>query len=318
MTTTTDTDYQQVLDGMESYRPKVVRSGKLSTKQKNFVSYVEQYYHRNRGKLPTPEQSAYALRYTLIEIKYFIQDQTVLEALSRRGISYEHLLSQHASTYLSPTQIATALTISNFADTRPLDLKLESLGVTSSEYYAWLKSAAYRDFVSEMADQALENVKPEAMVAFAQLLRNGNVRALQMYFQMTGALEGENEVVKNLKVTLSRVVEAVARHVQNPEVLQAISEEIGIAAPSASTVAIPPSDFSSSSYSPLPDPYDRKESVASDTKPSSLDKTEHPSNGSKFPESSSAVAGEAGGRAGIDRVESTPIDGTQVEGVRSV
>lgn len=249
MTTTQAPEYgQQVLDGMDSYRPKVVRSGKLSKKQKSFISYVEQYYHRNRGKLPTPEQSAQSLRYTLIEVKYFIQDQTVLEALSRRGIPYEHLLTQHASTYLSPTQIATALLIANFADSRPIDLKLESLGVTSSEYYAWLKSPVYRDFVGEMADQALENVKPEAMVAFTQLLRNGNVRALQMYFQMTGALEGENEVVKNLKVTLSRIVEAIARHVQNPEILQKISEEIGVATPSINTpvasVSLPPAAYS--------------------------------------------------------------------------
>lgn len=232
---------QQVLEGFEPYNPRPIKSRKLSQKQKNFISFCEQYYHKNRGQFPSTEQCAYALKYSLIEIKYFLQDQAVIEALMKRGLDVEILMSQQANTYLSPTQIGAALVVCNFADTRSVDTKLESMGVTATEYYAWLKSPVYRDFVTNLADQTLENIKPEAMTVFAQLIRDGNTKALQMYFQMTGQLDGQNEAVQNLKVTLSRVIEAVAAHVQDQTVLSKIAADIGIAAPVAgdARVALP-------------------------------------------------------------------------------
>jgi hypothetical protein len=228
---------QQLLDGFDSYKPKPV-SRKLSSKEKNIVSYCEQYYHLNNGQFPTFEQIAFAHNYSIIETKYFFQNQQMIQALKRRGIDIDVLLTQHANTYLSPTQIATALVISNFADTRPFDSKLEAIGVTPTEYYAWLKSPNYRNFVGELADQALDNIRPEAMTAFAQLIRDGDVRALRMYFEMTGAFEDNNETVKNLKLTLARVVESVARHVNDPTTLAKISAEITAIAPAASNAAV--------------------------------------------------------------------------------
>lgn len=227
---------QAVLDSMEAYVPKpVIR--KLSVKEKNYISFCEQYYHIH-SKLPTNEQAAYQLRYSISEIVVFLSNRRVVEAFDKRGIPWETATAAQAASYLSPIQIATAVTVANFADVRPVAAKIEQLGVNPSQYYAWLKNPTYQSFVNELADQALDNVRPEAIAAFAQLLRDGDVRALKMYFEMTGQFNDNNAQYQNLKLTLQRVVEAVAKHVQDPDILSRISAEVGLVAPVANDVVV--------------------------------------------------------------------------------
>jgi hypothetical protein len=221
---------------MESYRPKPIKI-KLSTKMKNYISYCERYYHINHGRFPKSEEAAYALKYSLIEINYFLQNSEVRGALIRRGMDVEQLLSHHAQTYLSPIQIACAVTVANFADPRSVKLKLEQLGVSPNQYYAWLKSPAYKDFTKDLADQALDNIRPEAVAVFSQLVREGNIRALQMYFDMTGAFQDDSQV-NDLKMTLQRLIESVQRHVHEPDKLQAIAADLHLAIPAASELPV--------------------------------------------------------------------------------
>lgn len=248
-------DGQGMLDDMESYKPRPI-SRKLSRKERNYISYCEQYYHTNKGEFPTTQQAAFALRYSVSEINVFLQNQQVISAFMRRGLDLETLLSTQSRTYLSGIQVACAMTVANFADTRPVDLKLEQLGVSPVQYYSWLKSPAYQEFVNELADQALDNVRPEAVAAFAQLLRSGDIRALKMYFEMTGQT-GESTDTLNLKLTLQRVVEAVARHVQDPTVLAKIATEVGLIAPVANSIPMAIS-------SPSPSPMDNELSEVAD------------------------------------------------------
>jgi hypothetical protein len=125
---------------------------------------------------------------------------------------------------LSPEQIACAALIANFADTRSVAQKLDLIGVTPAQYYAWLNNPAYKEFVRNLAESSLENTHHEAIGAFIQLVRNGDLSAIKYYFEITGYADSSDAV--NLKLTIQRVIESIQRHVKDPTVLANIALEI--------------------------------------------------------------------------------------------
>lgn len=213
--------------GGEIRKKKPVTS-KPSVKAKNFVAYCERYYFLNNAGFPTPEQAALALGYSVAEINTFLQNKHILRMLQRRGLPYQTAgMTQDGS--ITPTQTAAALVVMNFADERPIDVKLDSIGVQSTQYYSWLNDPNYRNFVNRLADQNLGNVRPEAIANFVSLVRQGDFKTLQYYFEVTG--EFTQPQVGNLQVVIQRIIEAVQRHVKDPEILAKISQEVLGAAP---------------------------------------------------------------------------------------
>lgn len=207
---------------------------KLQPKDRQLISYCEKYYHLNRGQFPSVAEIAFNCKMSQSRVKYILQNDNVQESFVRRGItSWDTTVD---STYLSPEQIGCAVSVANFADTRTVSAKLDELGVTPSQYYAWLNNPAYKEFVRSLADQSLENSHHEAIGAFIKLVRNGDLGAIKYYFEITGYADSSDAV--NLKLAVQRVIEAVQRHVKDPVTLANIALDIQGAAPVASSVPV--------------------------------------------------------------------------------
>lgn len=183
--------------------------------------------------MPTPEQAALALNYSVTEINYFLSNLEFREACERRGLPWKAIGS---SSELTTTQIATGITLANFADTRSISEKLDQLGVSESQYFAWLQNAEYQQFVRKLADQSLENIHPEAILSFQKLIRAGDFNAIKYYFEITGVANSQD--VTNLKIVIQNLIESVQRHVKDPVLLAKISQDIMGAAPVASSTTI--------------------------------------------------------------------------------
>jgi Helix-turn-helix of insertion element transposase len=205
---------------------------KLSHKEKNYIAYCEKFYFLNKQGFPSPEQAAAALRYHVSEVKTFMLNEQVRNALERRGLPWQNAEAQ--SGQLTPTQIATAVLMCNFADPRSEDEKLTELGVQPAQYYAWLNDPIYQSYVSNLASRNIDNARPAALTNFAKMVREGkDLKALQYYFEVTG--EFQSAQVQNLQSMLQLVVEAVQEYVKDPVILAKIAQRLMSAVPGVAT-----------------------------------------------------------------------------------
>lgn len=200
---------------------------KLGQKERKFIEYCERFYFLENYGFPTPEQAAVALQYSVTEIQFFLQNQTVQRALDKRGLPWQTAGAQ--GTELTPTQVAAAITVCNFADSRSEQVKLSELGVLPQQYYGWLNDPTFFKYVNDLANRNLKNVRPAAMTEFAKLVRSGDLNALKYYFEVTG--EFKQQEVLNVQVVIQRLIESVQRWVKDPELLAAIANDMLSAAP---------------------------------------------------------------------------------------
>lgn len=196
---------------------------KIGSKERSFIQFCEVYYFKNDFGFPTVEFAASELGYNVSEIQTMLLNVNVQKALDRRGIPWKRAGKFYE---LTPTQVATAISIANFGDTRSEDQILTDLGVTPQQYYSWLHDPVYRDYVNKLADRNLEYVRPTALTNFAKLVREGDLPALRYYFEVTGEFEKEGLGVEQLQAFIQVVLESVQKHVKDPEILKAIAGEI--------------------------------------------------------------------------------------------
>jgi hypothetical protein len=144
--------------------------------------------------------------------------------LQNRGIS-------HQRKYFTEKQVAAISLITNIYDPRPNNAKLAAIGVTPEEYNGWMSNPDFKQELTNRADEILDNVYPDAQAALAKRVRSGDVPALKFYYEITGRAASPETV--NLKMTVVRLIEAIQKHVKDPELLAAIAQEIQGVAPVA-------------------------------------------------------------------------------------
>lgn len=247
--TNSRSNFSQELNPVAGFSRRTIKPYKRNLKKKehNFISYCEQFYFLNNSGFPTPEQAAVALGYSVSEINVMLQNLNVQKALEVRGLPYQSAGVQ-SNGRLTPTQIASAHTILNFADDRPNDQKLSELGVLPTQWNAWLNDPNFQAYCQKLGENNLKNVRPEALTEFSKLVRKGDFQALKYYFEVTGEFGNTSASASEAQVTavLQLVVESVQRHVKDPETLAAISRDILNAAPvAAKSVTVDSSQITS-------------------------------------------------------------------------
>lgn len=189
------------------------------------MPWVENYYHERKCY---PQTHEFLQRYNVDE-KY-INDlhgsKLYRNALRERGIN-SALTGTSFDHELSTEQIATIAVLTNFADTRREEAKLAMLGVSVETYRGWLVDPKFKARLDQESDGVLENIYPDAMQAFARKIKDGDMRAIEKYFEVTGRVAAPETL--NLQRALQAVIEAVQKHVKDPDTLAAISAEINIA-----------------------------------------------------------------------------------------
>lgn len=235
---------------------------KLSHKEKRFIQYCEWYFHFNNHKFPTKEEAQAHLKYDMPEIQAFLAKPAVQAALTMRGLPWQ---GQGLEGTLDYEQMAAALTVTNFADTRPDKTKLEEIGISPTAYQAWLKNPAFKAFVDKQTEHNRQNIRSSAINNLAKHVHNGNFNAIKYYLESTG--EFQRESVEDLQYMIQRLIDIIQRHVKDPETLRAIAEEIRDASPNTIVqtpkAAIEATAFSSDSDTVLPKHFFTTSSTAS-------------------------------------------------------
>jgi hypothetical protein len=196
----------------------------LSTEEKKLINFYEMQWHLRNGYVPTVGEVAKFLDKTETEVNFWLTRKPVQKALDARGITWR----QHSQTELTATQVAAAVTLMNFADTRTREQKLDQLGINPATYYAWLNDPQFKTLVERLADQNLSNIRPAAIGEFTKKINQGDWGAIKYWFETTGELH-QNDMPKS-EVLLRMIVEIVQRHVKDPNTILAIAQDIKLAA----------------------------------------------------------------------------------------
>lgn len=194
----------------------------LTRKEHQLIGYYELQWHTN-NRVPTVEQVAKFLNQSHVTVNYYLQRAPVVKALDDRGIPWR----QHTQTELTATQVAVAVTMMNFADTRPNREKLDQLGITDTQYYAWLLDPQFKNLIEQLANQNLAHIRPTAIGEFTKKINQGDWNAIKYWLDTTGELR-QNDAPQSEQL-IKMIVEIVQKHVKDPETIIAIAQDIKLA-----------------------------------------------------------------------------------------
>lgn len=199
----------------------------------NFVRkvlpWIELFWHSHK-RFPTDTELSAEFGFDSTDLLRLKGSKYLKECLKSRGI-------RMTDDFFSEKQVAAIALITNFADTRPVNAKLSGIGVTSEMYNGWLQDPKFKRELAARADDILENVYPEATAALAKKVRSGDMNALKFYFEITGRASSPEAI--NVKMMMARLIEAVEKHVKDPEILALIANEIRAVGPVAEVPTTP-------------------------------------------------------------------------------
>lgn len=211
--------------------------GQVTIEQWDIICAVEQFWHENRH-FPSTPQIAEMTKLTPEVIMDNLQDPVVKVRIVNRGISYDATPPQlkgetsKNKTLLTDKQLAAAMCILNVADPRSLRSKLESLGIPQSTYNGWTKNKTFTDFMNSQMESMFGAAMPLAHKALIDKVISGDVKAIKLYYEMTGRWNGQqSQETSNVKMVIIRLIEILQKHINDPIVLAAIAEEMKALAP---------------------------------------------------------------------------------------
>lgn len=202
----------------------------LTVKQYDLVNYLEQEYLLN-GVVPTKQKVVDAKICSAQFYDTCYKNREFREALNVRGISLSSITGSNNS--LSPEQLAVANVLLDRFDNRSRKKKLQDMGVNTQTLNGWMRDPAFRDYYTRRAEGIFGDVVPEARLALMDNVEKGDFNSIKLALEMTGTYSTKTVGELNVDFLMMKVIEAIQKHVTNPETLTAIAEELGALTPSS-------------------------------------------------------------------------------------
>ena len=194
------------------------REAKAKQLAADFNGFIETYYSQmdslpslERLKNEFPEKTEKAIR------------EDVLAAAARLETKGYAITKKD---YLTPEQLAVANSILNLADKRSITKKLQDFGVSPAKYANWKKNPVFNGYLRDRSESQLGEAISDVHLALIDAATSGNVRAIQLFYEITGRHTQNSQQNVNVQVMLTTVLEAVAEFVKDPEILQQIASRV--------------------------------------------------------------------------------------------
>jgi hypothetical protein len=157
-------------------------------------------------------------KFTLQQVELLNLSPYWEKCLDERGIRKPQQRS------LTATQIAAISLLTNFSDRRSIPAKMAAIGVTEEQINGWYQDKEFKAELLVRTDAVLDNAHPEAQAALIRQVQKGNFQAIKFYYEITGRATTPEAL--NVKQAMQHLIEAVQKHVSDPETLQAIAQEV--------------------------------------------------------------------------------------------
>jgi len=181
------------------------------------IPWIETYYH-SKNSYPLDSELRQQFGFNSQELLVLHNSKFYLQCLDRRGIS------RPGTSGLDARQLAAIAIITNFSDVRNSNYRLEEAGITPEELQGWYSSKEFTNELSRRAEGAFANFAPSATTQLGRQIERGNLNAIKFYYEITGRASSPEAV--NVKRAMQVLIEAVQKHVKDPEVLAAIASEV--------------------------------------------------------------------------------------------
>ena len=146
------------------------------------------------------------------------------KALSYRGIEWD------MDAGLTLEQQSVILKLQDFTDRRSLGSKLKELGVPMARYQAWLKHPLFRQAINNNAEMVLQEAIAPALTQLAGKAAAGEDRAIDKVLEISGRWNPNAQAAEDAKVVVMTLLEAIIKHVPDPDTRKAIMSEVSLAA----------------------------------------------------------------------------------------
>lgn len=188
------------------------------------INYIERHF--NISGAPPPD--ADILEYLKITKKYpnvslgdireLKKSSLFKKSLQSRGIELEADLTQR--------QLAAASVMLNLTDRRSDEKKLRDIGVSTEEFSTWMQSSTFAEYMRLRSEQMINNSVHEAHMGLMRGVRQGNTASIKLYYEMTGRYNPNEENNVNIRLLIGKVLEAIQKHVRDPNTLNSLAIEL--------------------------------------------------------------------------------------------
>lgn len=181
------------------------------------MPWVETFW---QGKRRYPTTDEFMTQYTLTaeQVRLLNLSPFWIQACERRGIRLPEQVE------LSPKQVAAISLITNFTDRRSIPVKMAAIDVSEEELNGWYADPQFDNLLRTRTDVTLDTSFPEVQASLIKQVQKGNLQAIKFYYEITGRTK--NEEAQNLRLIVAQLIEAVQKHVQDPDALYAIGKEL--------------------------------------------------------------------------------------------
>lgn len=145
------------------------------------------------------------------------------EAMQLRGVGFT------AEQGLSPQQSAILNVLENFSDARALSTKLKDVGVTRTQFNGWLKDPLFADLYEKRIESHLKGAHLSALSTIMANAENGDQRAAEKVLEINGRYNPASAELQSARAVVQALVEAIQRHVKDPDVVKQIVGEVTLA-----------------------------------------------------------------------------------------
>lgn len=181
-------------------------------------AFVEYYWNRMED---APGMERLRSEFPRVETKALEKQlKLALQRMQLKGYGIQ------TRNYLSPEQLALANSLLNLSDRRSAKKKMDDLKVSPAVFANWQKDPTFNEYLRERSESVLGNGVSTAHLALVDSAASGDIQAIKLLYEITGRHSPGSQQIVNVKSMLIRVIEAVQKHVNDPQVLQAIAGEL--------------------------------------------------------------------------------------------
>lgn len=179
---------------------------------------------KNRTKtggktLPSVEDISKFCRTPQHVITKCIASDQFLIAMRERGIYWD------ARDSLSPEQVYCIGIMTDPSSKQDMAGKLRKAGITMSTYRMWLKQPLFARAIRQIGEDMLGEHIADVNTAVVKSAIDGNMKAVEIYNQMTGRHDPAARQVSDLQALVGQLLEIIFRYVTDTRILQNITTD---------------------------------------------------------------------------------------------
>lgn len=198
---------------------------KLETKPSTMqvLAFIEQRYYET-NLLPTKEAVCEQFNIDLRTFAGIARRTEFVNAFKARGLPSYETVRKNDKGLLTPIQLAVANILLNTHDRNTIRKKLTALNVSSAQFQAWQKQAAFMDYLRNESIARFNNADVDARVNLVKLVQDSDLQAIKYYFELSGVYSPNAQPILDLSRILASVLEILVKYLAPGELLEVANQ----------------------------------------------------------------------------------------------